>query len=408
MKFSLEFSVLLNNQLERNGILRKKNIRDDSFCIFSEEEISKITRLEIIGLNNIEEIIKLSNLHSLKVYSVPYTNVMSGVSLIDNPMINNITDFGPIEMLQNLEELIIANDINIHKLDITNLKKLKRLELSNNPELETLEGLDELPNLQYICMYGNNITNDFDIKKYIDNTLPATRNVLDMSLYISLVKKYPYLAKQLADWDIVGKSNVKFAEKSGFYDFVISDAQNLNRMYFELDDLFKGNNLYNKSDLDKINFVYNYVVNNIEFAKEDLKQRYQLVNELRKNHNVVPEYYHKQLASLHGGYNAYYFKKSNCEGGTNLMSFMFNMLGVSNFNVHCRDLRYPDIGSTNHSLIRILYKDTWLYCDAFFELGNAHKYFMIEYDDITKTHGLNAYEEKKCIKERENVRTNYR
>lgn len=408
MKFSLEFSVLLDSQLERKDIFREKNILDESFCIFSMEEINEITSLEINGLSNIEEIIKLPNLHSLKIYSAPYTNVMSGVSLTDNPIINNIVDFQPIEMLQNLEELIISNDINIHRLNVKNLKNLKKIVLSNNPELDTLEGLDELHNLEYICMYGNNITNDFDIKKYISNTLPAKRNVLDMSLYISLVKKHSYLAKQLADWDIVGKSNVKFAEKSGFYDFVISDAQNLNRMYFELDNLFKQKDLYNKKDLDKINFVFNYVVNNIEFAKDDLKKRYQLVNEIHKNYNVVPEYYHKQLASLHGGYNAYYFKKSNCEGGTNLMSFMFNMLDIPNFNVHCRDLRYPDIGSTNHSLIRILYNGSWLYCDAFFEIGNASKYFMVGYDDITKTHGLNAYEEKKCSEERENVRKNYR
>ena len=394
MKLSYEMAFLLDETLNKLNRYRDIPLMAPEFCEFTKSQLSSIEYLEITNMNNINELALLPNLRSLTIASEDYDRITSDESLEQNPLINHVKDFSVISKLKNLERLYILHDINLEKLDISNLKKLRKIKLIDNPSFKKLKGLDDLENLKEVVIYGNSLEDGVNIDKYIENTMSTSPNILDIKMYNKIVNGNVNMAKILGDQFLLGLTFLKFAEKNGFVDLTILDNRNLAEMFTKLNQFFERNKMYECSEYEKVLFAFSYVTRNVKFGEDELKKRmnryYEIISEVQE----IPKYMEKNFASLHSSYNAYHFKIANCEGIVNLMAFMLDMLKVENVNVHCRDRRLGGMNGTNHSMLRVKVDGQWYYCDPTYDMKKPLRYFMLTKDEVSKIHQISSYENK--------------
>ena len=149
---------------------------------------------------------------------------------------------------------------------------------------------------------------------------------------------------------------------------------------------------------EKIEFVYRYVMNHVEFDQENLIRREKELNYYNHRYNEIPEFKKKKFAMIHSSYSALMMGKSNCEGSVNLMRFLLNLLHINSFNVHCIDLKNNVNDLNNHAMIRIYHKGNWYYCDPMMARNegdkNLSKYYMRTYDEMKQMnrYRFNAFE----------------
>ena len=410
INFNLDISMAINNHLCSRGLRNNDlKISDEEYCNFSVYEIQEVTELNINNCYDINDIYKLPNLRKLYIESVDYNKIAPYFDYKDSTVINHIEDFSAISKLTNLEELVIANDVYIKELDISNLSKLKKLVLINNPLLTKLYGLEYLKNLNEVTMYGNSISGDnFDFDSYASNTRLCDENTLDISMYLGIINHDKLRSKSLADYEIKGESFVRFGEKSGFLNCVCLSLRDLYDMYNKLDIYFRSKNAYFLDELDKISFVYSYGVNNVTFSKELIIRRNMEYKSDKNQYGNIPARIVKSLNNFHSSYYAYRFKQANCEGKTNLNIFMLRMLGIPCFNVHCHDKR--DIISTgsNHSIARVQLSDgSSRYLDPSIDVKNPYDYFLVDYEKMSERVDLDAFEYSLYRKEIEKEEKKY-
>lgn len=366
---SIDLSVIINKELISKGI-RKGDLKsfDKEYTTFCDYELEAITELCITNCYDISELVLLPNLKKLHIKSADYNKLAPSIDYRESTVINHIYDFSVISELVGIEEIVIANDLYIKSLDVSKLSNLRKLILINNPNLEELIGLDGLLNLNEITMYGNNITKyghleSFDFDKYSTNTRYCVENTLDISMYLSIIKNSRGIAKHLADNQVAGKSFVRFAEKSGFLNCVCLSLSDLYDLFSKLDTYFNKVGAYNKTPYEKVELVYNYILNNTKFSKDLIVDRNIQYLADKEQYDEIPDKVRKLFNSFHSSYYAYRFKESNCEGRVNLIVFMLEMLGVHAHNVHCHDNRSDSVGS-NHSVARVLLDGEYKYIDA--------------------------------------------
>lgn len=392
MKVSYSLAIILNEILEKKEMRKNVSISDEAFNTFSEQELSYITELTLTSISDVEGIEYLFNLKRLSILNIDFSKSIIGSSVENNMLINPLKKFNFIPKLVNLEELRIENNVFVEELDITNLTNLKNLILTNNPKLTKLVGLDKLKSLKNVLIYGTAISNKLDIEAYMNNTISASTNTLDISMYHSIVDKNREVAKKISDNAILGLTKIKFGESTGFLDYTKISPLELYDMYVKLDVFLKKNDLYEASDYDKIFFVYNYVTRNIKLDMDALEQRNrEYIGYLNKDRNV-PSYMFKNLTSLHNSYAAFHFKRANCEGFVNLMKFMLSMLDVPCTNVHCQDKRFGNYVGNNHAVLRALCNNKWYYFDPTYDTKNPQDYFMKTLEELKDTHVLNDFE----------------
>lgn len=390
----IDIAIPVNEFLISNG-LRKGDIRlvDPKYRMFTDEELLSVKAVELTNCYNIEDLIKLPNLTKLYIKSIDYNEIVAYYNYEESQAINHINDFSVISNLLNLEELVIANDLYITSLDISNLKKLNKLILISNPKLKEITGLDKLENLVNVTMYGNDLSVDnFDIKSFVDQTMLSDENTLDISMYLSLIKNNSSIAKDLMNMEISGTSFMRFGEKSGLFNYVCLSLRDLYDMYNSLDMLFKNENVYSMSDEDKILFAYTYVLNNVMFSKELIEKRNIEYQSLKERFGKIPDKYKKTLNNIHSSYYAYYFKKANCEGRVNLLVFMLQMLGIHAQNVHCHDKRSKNDTGSNHSIVRVNLNNDNLYLDPSIIPDAAMDFYLIDFEKMSEYVDLDSYE----------------
>jgi len=393
---STEMTMLVRDLLHDKHKIPKKSLFDPTYYEFHEDELALIDSLEIVNFSSLIDLAYFPNLKRLSLKGSSYNDILPEFDYDECSIINHITDFSPLSLLTELEELVIENDLHIKTLDLTNLKKLRTLIVVNNPLLKEVKGLTDLEHLNDIIMYGNAITTPIDIQKFAYNTRLSSTNILDIGMYLPMIGGTREGAKKLKDLEISGISKVEFAEKSGFLSFTKVNPQNLHDMFVKLDTMFKRNNAYNLSEEDKVSYVFTYLLKNISFARQAIEKRDNEYSEAVAKYNQVPEQLRPSLASIHSGYRTYYFKSGNCEGIVNLMVFMLKMLGIEAYDVHCRDRRALRSLNSNHAIVRVHLNDKVYYCDPTFDRKNAFNYLLVDYDTITKYHELDSFEHQLC------------
>lgn len=399
MKVSFELAFLIDEELHKMGYERNKSILDNSFTVFSDEELAIIEELTITNAYNIDDLILLPNLKKLSIKGQDdYDRIYYWDGLDNSTLINHIKDFSVLSKLEKLESLTISNDVNIKSLDVTNLVNLRELKITYNPSLKRIIGLEGLKKLKSVRIYGNSLDQDFDIDTYIKNTEYTLPNILDMKLYPNIVRDNPNKATELATLFDDGDTYLKFAEKNGMkgIECNIIDLKNLEKMYKGLRGYFKKIGLFEKDipEEEKVIRVFNYVINNVKFAEDGLKERADMYQGLIQEYGELPDIKRKKMASLHSSRRAYNKKEANCEGVVNLMSFMLGILGIECNTVHCLDRRGGVIEGTNHAMIRIKTGGKWYFYDPTIERKNPFKFFMLDLDAILESpyHIISTYQ----------------
>ena len=337
--------------------LIKRGIRNSIFDYngeFSEQELNMIDHLTLTGISNLMDIDKLPQLKTLNIYSYPSSNLIE----FDSSLINDIFDFSILANLNSLEELRIYNDNNIEFLDITNLKKLKVLDLFNNPNLTEIKGLDELKNLENVSLINNGFKTIGDTKKYITNTMDTAQNTLDIKLFISLFgheEERKFLERQLRQ----ALSNITFGEKTTFDDgkYIISYDQ-AKDMYFRALRILKYLEI-KEVNLDTIKKIHEYVAFSIKYDTKGLNYRDRTYFNLSDKKSEKEKYILKRLKLMNTSYAALVNKKAVCEGYVNMMIFLLSIIGIEARMVNCS---YEGI-EFNHAAIKFKFNGIWYYAD---------------------------------------------
>lgn len=391
MEFSLMSAIKIDEALQKKGIVRGIGILNPAYRVFSLQELEQIEEFSVEGCSDISFLKYLTNLKKLIIQSHDYNRVIGNGEYQENDYFNQIEDFSVIKELKNLEELRIENDIGIQELNVQGLEQLRNVYLINNPRLESIVGLDEQHKLEHVVMYGNNIRQFSNIEAYLYNTIDAKQNILDVSIFFTFINSIES-AKKLYDADLMGLINVSFAEKNGLVDYTTLSIEQITELYVHFKRLFEKRNLINATDSDKISYVFRYVIEYIRFAEIELQEREKLYAEILTEYQEIPEFYKKNLGSLHNSFNTCHFKRGNCEGIVNLMRFMLQILNVKSENVHCHDKRFRNSMELNHALLRANDNGKWLYYDATYDRKNLRHFFARTFDELSDYVDLSVYE----------------
>ena len=407
IELNIDIAMAVNKYLMENNF-RNHDIKiyDTAFNHFTKYELDEVLELCLTNCYDISQLKYFDNLKKLSIKSTDYNKLSPYIDYEDSQVINHIKDFSYIKELKKLNELVIANDLYIKSIDISNMCDLKKLILINNPNLKEVVGLDQLKNLNEVTMYGNNIDGTgFDYESYFKNTRLCVENTLDISMYLGIVNNNRDTAKLLEDYEVTGMAYVRFAEKSGFLNCVCLSLRDLYELYLSLDVYFKKYNVYNLNEMDKIEFVYKYIINNTKFSKDLIIDRNIAYLADKEQYDEIPDKIRKMFNNFHSSFYAHRFKIANCEGRVNLMVFMLRMLGIDAFNVHCHDNRDCEIGS-NHSITRINTDSGFVYVDA--SLSESYKkselieknsdkdiskyFYCVDYDFMSNYVTMDSYE----------------
>lgn len=402
IEFDYNIAVSIDNCLRNKNIYRNKKVWDLDFCLFSDEEIKNVDKIILRDAYNLNNLNALYNLKSLIIESEDFTNISNNVDLESSSKINNIDDFSIISKLISLEDLKIINDINIDELDISKLQKLKELELINNPKLEKLVGLDRIKTFKNVIIYGTSIVSTFNTQEYIKNTIQTEQNILDINMYPSMIKRDTDGAERLSKLYDDGETNIEFAELIGMFGYVKLSPKLLQEMYERYEillDIYSLNS--DATDKEKIKYVYDFVCSVVKFDYEGINKREKMIAEYIKNYGYIPDFTKKRFSMIHSSYSAFLNGKANCEGIVNLMHFMLSIMHVKSFNVHCIDTNVNYNNLCNHSMLRVLDDDQWLYIDPTLAIVenevNSKKYYMKNIDELNdlNRYKMNAFEIQK-------------
>lgn len=391
MIFSMQEAIFIDNILKQKGINRGIRMFDSEYLCFSIEQLEQIDELLVTGSNDISFLQYFPNLKKLTIKSVDYNQVIGTGQYQNNGYFNQISDFSVIRKCKSLEELYIENDICIETLNVQGLEKLRNVYLIHNPRLTSIIGLDQQHHLEHVVMYGNNIKQFPNITDYLFNTLDAKQNILDSTIFFTFIHSVED-AKKLNDMELSGKLQILFAEKSGFTNYNIHSISQITTLYIKFYRLFEQKGIMEKTEEEKIVYVIQYVCKYIRFAKEQLQEREKLYMQLLETYSKIPNFYKKNLGSLHSSFNTYHFKCGNCEGIVNLMRFMLSILNVDTENVYCHDKRGKESMEVNHSLLRAKSNGKWSYYDVIYDRKSVTRSFGKSFEEISEYADLSIYE----------------
>lgn len=396
----MNLALLLQDELKKNN----NRVANMEYNKFTKEELSKITKLKISngGIKNISELEHCTNLKELEIGSSVAKKMTNVNSSYRHDPINDykfmqiaITDFSVIEKLSNLEYLKIENVSTISNLDLSNLKNLYLLDLSNNQNLTNVKGLEDLEKLVELKLFRNNIKNSIDLEKLLQQDLNDVQ--LDFDLYPNLVKTNPNIYEVICKYKNSGCS-FKFSENlSGLKTNDILPIK-MEEMHKKAQGIIEQIVKEDYSEIEKLVAIYYYLLNNVSYDWERLNASKNNENIYSKNGEVIVsgETLKANYDRRNSSYNAIMEGKSVCEGYTNMMHYLLNIVGIDSRTVSCNiseaNIEYVGYNS-NHSIIRVNIDNGWYYFDPTNDgLDNNIKYFFKTKEEINKTHKLSMDE----------------
>ena len=390
---------ILNEILGRNI-----SVFDNRFLLFTHEELASITSITLTGVESLNFLTKLPNLQVLHIISLNYKVVSAQDGTYETRYFNTIETKELNEVLKKLpklKELYISNDLTINRIDLSHNPLLEVLNLENNPELHELVGLGTLHKLKKVKMFGNNITKFDDLLDYIKNTLDADENRIDISSLFAFINRFhevetkDKILDHLGKLDFQGLLNVQFTEKNGMIGYNSISFGKLKHLIKNYVSLFKKFNIFQKTDVEKVDYVLKYIKNNIAFAKEGLQERELFIRLYGDEKGNVPDWGDKYISHLHSSFSTFSLKRGNCEGIVNLMRIMLYILGIESEDVQCNDKRSKISSQNNHALIRIKIDGAWYYFDPAYDKTSPGNYSYMIFEELENYLNLPLYEKFK-------------
>jgi len=422
LPMSLAVTVMADLQ-KKYKIDHMKNVGNiGNPCSFSHEELAKIRTIDLKNpsAGDCKGLELLPNLENVIINSDRnHESDMRKFQSITNE------DLSHIYKCKKLSMLSIRNQPGITAIDLGGLPKLSIAEICNNPQLETVTGLDKLPELETLECYGNEslwrIPNLNDaIKKWVSPKLK-----LDVNLFPSAIGFNP--STRGYDKNVVEKLNQQASsapgEINGIYWFQNFDAQD------NLDHLSRTRNIelghgqmiklhntacqildriispdVHKSDVEKVLAVERFLAEHVTYDDESIRPgRHR--NNAHSNYEVGPSY------GANGAYNCLVGQTCVCQGYSRGEQYLLSLLNIQSREISCtgkKDVigfsdeqkewseeeakKAKDMWAT-HSIIRI--DDCYgLYSDPCWNSNRWHKgdksmpYSLVTKSKISETHTL--------------------
>lgn len=387
---------------------------------FTQEELDSITELNICyeEVGDIKGLEKLQNLKKLSIISGDsnlYAKIENGEIDEESPYYrekNNIDDFNMLGKLKNIEELRIESEENLYELDVTKLKKLKKLELINNMNLKEVIGLNETENLEKILMSKNGTGNlelkEFDIMGAVENR-KLKEVILDVDVFPNLIKKFPQLVEKIEKYEENNEKVYTWIENKSTYEhwenkFSTRDVKEMDRKVAEiLQNIIEPE----YTEIEKTLAIYNYITDNVDYDYKMLEfdermqkdVRYSLFLEGRSNKSSY-SIINKRILGKQSSFNAIMKGKAVCQGYAQMMHYMLTKENIESREIGCiadpiiEEQKLEDKG-IDHSVIRVKTDDEWYYYDPTWDTGKTkYEYAYKTKDEFYKKHTLNAGEER--------------
>ena len=432
LRREIEYKVIEDfaeeNSMSEDNILVQKDFSDlniddveyneEWYKDFTQEELDSITELSICytKVGDIKDLEKLKNLTKLSIISENsslYAKFENGE--IDEESYyfrekTNIEDFGIIGKLKSIEELRIESEENLFKLDVTNMKNLKKLDLINNINLKEVIGLNETENLEKILMSKNG-TGSLELKQF--DIMSAVENkrlkevILDVDMYPNLIKKFPYLAEKIEEYEKNNERVYTWIENRIVYNCWANkfSTRNLKEMDIKVEEILQNIIEPEYTEIEKTLAIYNYITDNVdydykmlEFDEEMQKDmRYLLFLEGSSNKSSY-SIINKRILSKHSSFNGIMKGKAVCQGYANMMHYMLTKENIESREIGC--IANPiteeqEDKEIDHSVIRVKTDDEWYYYDPTWDVGKTtYEYAYKTKDEFYKKHTLSAQEEK--------------
>jgi len=361
---------------------------------FTEEELLSIDSLTVTNCDSLNGISLLKNLKKLSIVGSKLD------SFEDIGSINRIVNFEEINKLSTLEQLVIMNDYNIQILDISTLENLRVLKLFNAPNLMYIRGLDSKKNLESVMMCNCQLKSIGDVKSYVENTIDAEENILDLKSTVFLLKdsKTRELLKDRYNSNL---SNIRFGEHIYFYDqFYTIDIYQAIDMYHRASKILDYLKLEGLSDEQKVFEIYKYVVTSLEYDHEGLKYRDENYMKSLDLNDKEKRYILRRMAVINSSFGAFTKRKVVCDGYVNMMKYLLAREGISSQSVLCKNKD----GST-HAAIKYMIDGIWCYADP--EKDNKNiRFFNMTKEEFSKLYIL-SYKEEYETPQKEEINGKY-
>lgn len=405
----IDLALTVIKQLEKQHGIKCGRTPRGPYISLSSEELSKIKKLEIQNPTpqTLEGIEKLPNLHTLSVkttFSTAYTHPKNIPSISDDNVI-------AIQKCSNLKVLEIVNQTNISEINLNNLPGLECVNISKNANLETITGIDKLPELDSLECFGNKSLQEI---KGLDRAI-AERDLCELNLDVLLFPKAigyqlngNYNQQSVNAMEKI--SRISWQETLTNEEKIKINHANMLEMHNKACKIIEQNVNRASSNFDKIVAIEKYLAENVVYDDESLKNNHSRTFEGSLGLRIVdgPSY------GANSVYNCIMYNSCVCEGYTRGEQYLLELCGIKSRNTHCiagkdtmgmannnKDLKHETFKLPNdgyHSIIRIddyycMYSDPcWNACH--WQSGDKSLPFtLLTKSEISGTHTL-SFEER--------------
>jgi len=413
---------------EVTEFLKKKKLWDNSRAMmdgYTKEELAMVKSITLDSPQTgaCRDLKFLPNLTTLTI-----NNSFNHKSEVKNLVSLTDKDMEDIYQCKNLECLTIRNQAEITEIQLEKLPKLQVVDICNNAQLDSLTGINKLPDLSILTCYGNDALKDIPnlcdaIKKYDFSDLN-----LDLMLFPNAIGYNPLIGTH--DKDAVAKLN---SYRDDYLDVVkwtqnfhtIDDPQHPWKTKNIVINQYQMVQLHNKAcqildqnvqphagTRDTIIAIEKYLADNVIYDDDSIKDGNEHTHYV-PFHNGVSTI-NGPLHGANGAFNCLMFGTSVCQGYSRGEQYLLALKGIQSTAVSCVGTR-DTIGISdgkkvwdnvyeaaaarrdaraNHSIIRIddyynLYSDpTWNASRAKKRGDKSLPFSLRTKEEISQTHTL--------------------
>ena len=425
--------IVAKELLDKHGIDKWKQYNCLIGCCFTKEELAKITELKIENpykgdLKGIEFFTNLRHLSITSTQDDKYINLEKVRAISDN-------EISGIEKCKNLESLTIVNQTGITDIDLGYLPKLKEVNINNNTNLETIDGIDNLSKLEQLSCYGNiSLQNIQNLDKAIIQNKGHLKGMnLDVLLFPKAIgyevngtyNQEAMNAIEQINGGITGKNMIGFINDKADDKVTWTEPLNLkDKATIGMHSMLKMHNKAcqilhdilprDRGILDTVVAVERYLAENVAYDYESLKHGHSKIGETAPGRpgNVWIRLSHEH--GVNGAYDCLVHNSCVCQGYTRGEQYLLGLRGIKTREVSCiageDKIGYSDINNHKnpnntfhlpkdgyHSIIRIddaynLYSDPCWNADCYQRGDKSMPYTLRTKDEISKTHTLSSRE----------------
>jgi len=358
---------------------------------------------------------ELASLTSLTINSdfIPYLEYFPNLKNITIDSAKGMKQFDIQEVINkypNLTGLTIKGQQDVGLLDLSRLKKLENLDISDNHNLNKILGLKELENLDSLKYVNNHFPDPTFQKEIFDEVLKLTGKIYPECTIDVL--SMPSFVKYLEEKKIPIENNfpnLKWSESlkegKGAINYVTYSTDSLFSAYKRATDIISSYIKPSDSVEQKYAILYQWMCENVKYDYDSVNSNNMSGDKFLLNGRVM-RIVSGVAADANGTVTPFIKKACVCQGYTKAMQFLCKMVDIPVFDTYCAIntskeetphilFNEPDEIKANHadhSIQKINLNGNIYYSDLTWD-ANRHqkglpnsKYFLLSYDDISKNH----------------------